>query len=144
MSIDGLSESRVQLIRIIFLIFATSSFVLGAWTMVDPTSAWGMLGVDVGPNPFVQAIYGGAVMGEGAMFALGVVWPVRYLVFLQYVVIYKTLACLAAAGVLLRMESPPIAGWLIIAGWAFPGVLSAIVFPWGQWRNVEIRYGAAE
>ena len=112
--------------------------------MADPTSAWGMMGVDVGPDPFVQALYGGAIMGEGAMFALGAVWPIRYLVFLQYLVIYKTLACLAGIAVLLRMEPAPIGGWLVIGGWAFAGVVSAIVFPWGQWRSVESWYGAAE
>ena len=112
--------------------------------MADPTSAWGMMGVDVGPDPFVQALYGGAIMGEGAMFALGAVWPIRYLVFLQYLVIYKTMACLAGIVVLLRMESAPIGGWLVIGGWAFAGLVSAAVFPWGQWRTVESWYRAAE
>jgi len=144
MSTDGPSESRIQLIRLVFFFFAASSFVLGAWTMADPTSAWGMMGVDVGQDPFVQALYGGAIMGEGAMFALGAIWPIRYLVFLQYLVIYKTLACLAGIAVLLRMEPAPIGGWLVIGGWAFAGLVSAVVFPWGQWRSVESWYGAAE
>jgi hypothetical protein len=144
MNTDGPSESRLQLIRLVFFFFAASSFVLGAWTMADPGSAWSMMGVDVGPDPFVQALYGGAIMGEGAMFALGAVWPIRYLVFLQYLVIYKTLACLAGIAVLLRMEPAPIGGWLVIGGWAFAGVVSALVFPWGQWRSVESWYGAAE
>ena len=108
--------------------------------MADPTSAWGAVGVDVGQNPFVQALYGGAIMGEGAMFALGVVWPVRYLVFFQYLVVYKTLACLAGAAVLLRMDPAPIGAWLVISGWIFAGLLSAIVFPWRQWRSVESWY----
>jgi hypothetical protein len=144
MSNGGPSESRIQLIRLVFFFFAASSFVLGAWTMADPASAWRTMGVDVGPDPFVQALYGGAIMGEGAMFALGAVWPIRYLVFLQYLVIYKTLACLAGIVVLLRMESAPIGGWLVIGGWAFAGLVSAVVFPWGQWRSVESWYGAAE
>jgi len=144
MSDGGPSESRIQLIRLVFFVFAASSFVLGAWTMADPVSAWRTMGVDVGPDPFVQALYGGAIMGEGAMFALGAVWPIRYLVFLQYLVIYKTLACLAGIVVLLRMESAPIGGWLVIGGWAFAGLVSAAVFPWGQWRSVESWYGAAE
>jgi len=76
--------------------------------MIDPASAWGSMGVDVGADPFVQALYGGAITGEGAVFALGAIWPVRYLVFFQYLVIYKTLACLAGAAVLLRMEPAPI------------------------------------
>jgi hypothetical protein len=99
-----------------------------------------MMGVDVGQAPFVQALYGGAIMGEGAMFALGVKWPVRYLVFFQYLVVYKTFACLAGAAVLLRMDPAPIGAWLVIGGWAFAGLLSAIVFPWGKWRSVESWY----
>ena len=142
MSTDGLSESRIQLIRLVCFFFAASSFVLGAWMMVDPASAWGMVGVDVGQDPFVQALYGGAIMGEGAMFALGAIWPVRYLVFFQYLVVYKTLACLAGVAVLLRMESAPIGGWLVIGGWASAGLISAMVFPWGQWRSVESWCGA--
>ena len=142
MSADGLSASRVQLIRVVCFFFAASSFVLGAWMMADPTSAWGTLGVDVGPEPFVQTLYGGAIMGEGAMFALGAIWPIRYLVFFQYLVVYKTLACLAGVAVLLRMESAPVGAWLVIGAWASAGLISAVVFPWGQWRSVERWYGA--
>jgi hypothetical protein len=141
MSTNGLSESRIQLIRLVCFFFAASSFVLGAWMMADPASAWGAVGMEVGQDPFVQALYGGAIMGEGVMFALGVVWPVRYLVFFQYLVVYKTLACLAGIAVLLRMESAPIGAWLVIGGWASAGLISAIVFPWGQWRSVESWYG---
>ena len=83
-------------------------------------------------------------MGEGAMFALGAIRPVRYLVFLQYLVVYKSMACLAAAAVLLRMDAAPTGAWLVIGGWAFAGLVAAAVFPWGQWRNVESWYGAAE
>jgi hypothetical protein len=57
--------------------------------MIDPASAWGTVGVEVEPDPLVQALYGGAIMGEGIMFALCAVWPVRYLVFFQYLVIYS-------------------------------------------------------
>ena len=142
MSTDGLSDSRIQVIRVVCFFFAATSFALGGWMMVDPGSAWGMVGVDVGQDPFVQALYGGAIMGEGAMFALGAIWPVRYLVFFQYLVVYKTLACLAGVAVLLRMESAPIGGWLVIGGWASAGLISAMVFPWGQWRSVESWYGA--
>jgi len=142
MSIEGLSESRVQLIRLICFFFAASSFVLGAWMMLDPASAWGSMGVSVERDPFVQALYGGAIMGEGAMFALGTVWPVRYLVFFQYLVIYKTLACLAGIAVLLRMDPAPIGAWLIVGGWASAGLISAVIFPWRQWQHVERWYGA--
>lgn len=144
MSTHGLSDSRVRWIRLVCLGFAASSFVLGAWMMIDPASAWGSVGIEVEPDPFVQAIYGGAIMGEGAMFALGAVWPVRYLVFLQYLVLYKTFACLAGIAVLLRMESAPLGGWLVIGGWASAGLISALVFPWKQWRGVETKFVAAE
>ncbi|MBW2377356.1 MAG: hypothetical protein JRF55_15460 [Deltaproteobacteria bacterium] len=142
MNADDLSASRIQLIRACCLLFATTSFVLGGAMMIDPASTWAMMGVDVGPEPFVQALYGGAIMGEGAMFALGLMRPVRYLVFFQYLVVYKTLACLAGAAVLLRMEPAPIGAWLVIGCWASAGLMSALVFPWGAWQTVERWYGA--
>ncbi|MDH4282056.1 MAG: hypothetical protein OEV36_05355 [Myxococcales bacterium] len=142
MSPNDLSDSRIRWIRLVCFAFASSSFVLGAWMMIDPAAAWGSVGVDVGQNPFVQALYGGAIMGEGAMFALGALWPVRYLVFFQYLVLYKTFACLAGIAVLLRMESPPMGAWLVIGGWAFAGLVSALIFPWSEWRRVESRQGA--
>lgn len=136
------SEWRIQLIRLVCVLFAVSSFVLGAWMMVDPASAWGSMGIQVGPDPVAAAIYGGAIMGEGVMFALGAIWPVRYLVFFQYLVLYKTFACLAGGAVLLRMDPAPVGGWLVLAGWAFAGLTGAAVFPWKEWRNVEQWYGA--
>ncbi len=142
MSAGGPSERHIQLIRLVCFFFAASSFVLGGWMMFDPASAWGSMGIEVGPDPFAQAIYGGAIMGEGAMFALGAIWPVRYLVFLQYLVLYKTFACLAGMAVLFRMDPAPIGGWFVIGGWAFAGLTSAIVFPWKQWSTVEEWYGA--
>jgi hypothetical protein len=143
MSSSRLSELRIQTIRVVCFLFAISSFGLGAWMMIDPASAWSSVGVEVGAEPFVQALYGGAVMGEGAMFALGAIWPVRYLVFLQYLVVYKAFACLAGIGVLVGMESAPAGAWLVIGGWAFAGLTAAIVFPWKQWPNVESSYGAS-
>ncbi|MFA9472063.1 MAG: hypothetical protein ACERNK_15945, partial [Deltaproteobacteria bacterium] len=61
MSTDGLSPSRVQMIRACCLLFASTSFILGGAMMIDPASTWAMLGLDVGSNPFVQALYGGAI-----------------------------------------------------------------------------------
>ena len=81
-------------------------------------------------------------MGEGAMFALGAIWPIRYLVFFQYLVIYKALACLAGAAVLSHMDGVPTGAWFVIAGWAFAGVTGALVFPWKKWPSVERWYGA--
>lgn len=140
MTSNGLSQPRISMIRLICLCFALSSFVLGGWMMIDPQSFWSLLGV--GGDPFVEALYGGAIWGEGTMFALGAIWPVRYLVFFQYLVIYKTMACLAGLAVLLRMDAAPLGAWLVLVGWAAAGLISAAVFPWPQWRTVESWYGA--
>lgn len=123
------------------LLFASTSFIIGPWMMIDPASAWGSMGVEVGQAPFVPALYGGAITGEGVVFALAAFAPVRYLVFFQYLVVYKTFACLAGIAVLARMDPAPIGAWMVIGGWAFAGLLSAAVFPWRQWRNVESWYG---
>lgn len=142
MNNNGPSQRRIRLIRLVCFLFAASSFVLGGWMMADPAAAWGSMGIEVGSQPVAPAIYGGAIMGEGAMFALGAIWPIRYLVFLQYLVLYKSFACLAGAAVLLRLDPAPAGGWLVIAGWAFAGVTAAAIFPWKQWRTVETWYGA--
>jgi len=136
------SERHIQLIRLVCFFFAASSFVLGGWMMVDPASAWGSMGIEVAADPVAPAIYGGAIMGEGVMFALGAIWPLRYVVFLQYLVLYKTFACVAGMAVLLRMDPAPVGGWFVIAGWAFAGITSAAIFPWKQWSKVEEWYGA--
>jgi hypothetical protein len=141
MSVHPPSERHIQLIRLVCFFFAASSFVLGGWMMIDPASAWGSMGIEVATDPVAAAIYGGAIMGEGAMFALGAVWPIRYLVFLQYLVLYKSFACIAGIAVLLRMDPAPVGGWLVIAGWAFAGITAALIFPWKQWSSVEEWYG---
>ncbi|MGD8317277.1 MAG: hypothetical protein PVH76_05990, partial [Myxococcales bacterium] len=132
---------RIRLIRLVCFLFAASSFVLGGWMVIDPASAWGSMGLQVGEHPFVPALYGGAIIGEGAMFALGAIWPLRYVVFFQYLVIYKTMACLAGIGVLAGMKPAPTGAWLVLGGWAFAGLTSAVVFPWKQWRRMEARHG---
>lgn len=141
MSITGPSEAHIRLIRVVFLLFAATSFVLGGWMMMDPASAWGSMGIEVGAHPFAAAIYGGAIMGEGAIFALGAIWPIRYLVFLQYLVLYKAFACLAGLVVLLRMDPIPVGGWFVLAGWAFAGITAVLVFPWKKWNTIEAWYG---
>lgn len=135
----GLSRTRILVIRLTCMSFAVSSFLLGGWLMFDPASFWELVGVS--GNPFVQALYGGAILGEGVMFALGVIWPVRYLVFFQYLAVYKTLACLAGFAAMTNMDAPPIGAWLVLGGWAAAGLISAVVFPWTQWRTVESWYG---
>lgn len=143
MSAVGPSKRRIQMIRAVCFLFALSSFALGGWMMLDPAGAWGSMGMKVASDPFAPAIYGGAIMGEGAMFALGAFWPIRYLVFFQYLVLYKTFACLAGTAVLLRMDPTPVGGWLVIAGWAIAGITAALIFPWKEWRNVEEWYGTS-
>ena len=136
MQTRALSPNRILAVRIVAASFALSSFVLGAWMMFSPASFWDFLGV--GGNPFAQAIYGGAIMGEGVMFALMTVWPERYVVFLQYLVFYKTFACLAGVMTLLAMPAQPIGAWLILGGWAFAGLASAAVYPWPRRDAVPI------
>ncbi|MEM8606565.1 MAG: hypothetical protein AAGF92_05645 [Myxococcota bacterium] len=130
MNSDDLTPTRTLVIRITAASFALSSFVLGAWMMFNPESFWGFLGV--GGNPFAQAIYGGAIMGEGVMFALMTVWPARYVIFLQYLVFYKGFACIAGLSTLLQMPTQPVGAWLILGGWAFAGIASAAVYPWPE------------
>lgn len=138
-----LSEKRVSVIRATCALFAVSSFLLGAWMTIDPGSYWE--GMGVGGDPFVEAIYGGAILGEGAMFALGVIWPLRYVVFFQYLVVYKTMACLAGFAVLARMEAPtPTGAWLVLGAWAGAGIISAIVFPWQSWRESGSQFTGLE
>ena len=132
MSTTELSEARLQLIRFVFFFFAVTSFVLGAWMLLDPRGAWGSMGIDLGPAPLAAGIYSGAILGEGVIFALGAARPTRYIVFLQYLMVYKALACLGGMLVLLEMDPAPVGGWLILAGWAFAGLTGAAIYPWGQ------------
>lgn len=132
MSTTGLSETRVRAIRLVFFFFAITSFGLGAWMLVDPRGAWGTMGIDLGPAPLAAGIYSGAILGEGVIFALGAARPTRYIVFLQYLMVYKAFACIGGMLVLLEMNPAPIGGWLILAGWAFAGLTGAAIYPWGQ------------
>ena len=132
MSSSGLSESRIRLIQLVFFFFAITSFALGGWMLFDPEGAWAMMGIDLGENPFAAGIYSGAILGEGVMFALGTIWPTRYIVFLQYLMVYKALAVLGGLLVLLKMNPAPVGGWLVLAGWAFAGLTAAAIYPWGH------------
>ena len=132
MSQPGLSESRLRLIRLVFAFFAVTSFALGGWMLLDPVGAWGSMGIDISGNAFPAGIYSGAILGEGVIFALGAKNPTRYIVFLHYLMVYKALACLGGALVLLRMDAAPIGGWIVLAGWAFAGLTGAAIYPWHQ------------
>jgi hypothetical protein len=140
MNPSSLSDNRIIMIRVTCVLFATSSFLLGGWMMLTPSSFWSLLGV--GGNPLAEAIYGGAIVGEGAMFALGAIRPVRYVVFFQYLVVYKTMACLGGFLALQGMPSPPLGGWLLLGAWAMAGLISAAVFPWPAWRSASAALGA--
>jgi len=132
MSATDLSESRIRLIRFVFFFFAITSFALGGWMLLDPRGAWASMGIELREEPFVAGIYSGAILGEGVMFALGAIWPTRYLFFLQYLMAYKALACLGGLLVLLKMTPAPPGGWLVLAGWAFAGLTAAAIYPWGH------------
>ena len=67
---------------------------------------------------------------------------VDHALFFQYLVLYKTFACVAGIAVLLRMDPAPTGAWAVIGGWAFAGLVSAAVFPWRRWPDVESWYGA--
>ena len=128
----SISSTRLFVIRATSAFFAFSSFAVGGWMIIDPGSFWRTLGL--GGDAFVEALYGGAICGEGTMFALCAIWPTRYLVFFQYLVIYKPIACLAGLAIVLGLDSPPLGAWMILAAWASAGLISAAVFPWAQWR----------
>lgn len=128
MNQSDLSPTRTLVIRITGASFGLSSLVLGAWMMFRPEAFWELIGI--AGNPFAQALYGGAIMGEGAMFALMTVWPARYFVFLQYLVFYKGFASLAGLFVLLQLPTQPLGAWLTLGGWAIAGIVSAAVYPW--------------
>ena len=130
----SIPSTRLLVIRVTSAFFAFSSFLVGGWMTIDPGSFWGTLGL--GGDAFVEALYGGAICGEGTMFALCAMSPTRYLVFFQYLVIYKPIACLAGLAVLLGLDSAPAGAWMILAAWASAGLISAAVFPWARWRSI--------
>ena len=103
--------------------------------MIAPGSFWGTIGIN-GTDPIVQAIYGGGICGEGIVSALGVVKPLRHLGIFQYMMAYKAVVCLGLVPRLLLMDHAPPAAWIVVACWAFAGVQSALVYPWGRWPEV--------
>lgn len=113
-------------VRTVCLLFAASSYPLAAYILVAPEAFWSALGL--GGNPFVQALYGGAIGAEGVMFTLGAWQPARYRLFFEYMVVYKTLAVLGGARVLAGGATPPpLGGVLVLAGWSVAGLVSAWV-----------------
>lgn len=103
--------------------------------VMDPSGFWSAIGFGRGDD-LVRGIYGGAIIGEGVIMAFGVRQPARYVMILQYLMVYKTVACIAALRVLWAMESPPMGGYLVVAGWVFAGIAAAAVYPWGQGQEL--------
>ncbi|HEY3451513.1 MAG TPA: hypothetical protein VGK67_34460 [Myxococcales bacterium] len=127
--------TKVRKLKRQYALNAATSAILGLWTLVAPASFWGTLGISA-TDPIVQAIYGGAICGEGIINGLGVRWPLRYLVILQYMMAYKAVVVVGLVPRLLLMDSAPIAAWIVVAAWAFAGVQSAVGFPWGKWPEI--------
>lgn len=119
------SDAGMAFTRIVCVFFALSSYPLALWLLVVPDGFWSLLGV--GGNPFVQAIYAGAITAEGVMFTLGARQPARYAVFFEYMLVYKTVAVLAGARVWLTLTDAPLGGLAILGGWAVAGAVSGLV-----------------
>ena len=75
----------------------------------------------------VSALYGGAIAGEGVMFALGATDPARYRVFFEYMLVYKTLAVVAGARVWFASGAQGEGALAVLFGWAVAGLVSALV-----------------
>lgn len=114
-----------RFVRVVCVLFAASSFPLAAWIAFHPDAFFATYGV--GGNPFVQALYGGAIAGEGVMFALGAREPARYRVFFEYMTVYKTLAVLFGARVWLASDARGSGALAVLGGWAVAGLVSAVV-----------------
>lgn len=123
------APAHPTLLRAICVGFALSSFALGGFMLVDPSAFWSAMGIET--SPLVASLYAGGIVGEGAMFALCARRPLRYLVFFEYMVVYKTVACLAFARVLASLAVVPHGAASILFGWGVAGAASA----WIAWRD---------
>lgn len=128
-------QKKIRGMRRYYAISAVTSIMLGLWTLIAPETFWGTLGIN-GSDPIVQAIYGGAICGEGIISILGYFKPLRYIVLFQYMIAYKAVVCIGLIPRLLLMDNPPAAAWGIAAAWAIAGIQSAMNYPFGMWREV--------
>jgi len=128
-------QKKIKGMRRYYAVSSVTSLILGLWTLVAPGTFWGTIGIS-GSDPIVQAIYGGAICGEGIISTLGFFKPLRYIVIFQYMIAYKAVVCIGLIPRLIIMDSPPIAAWFIVAAWAFAGIQSAMNYPFGMWREV--------
>ncbi len=128
-------KDRISRMKMVYIFSAVTSFILGIWTVIHPTSFWGTIGIS-GSDPLVQVIYGGAICGEGFICSLGYFRPLRYSVILQYMIAYKAVAVAGLAVHLFFMAEPPVAGWIIALAWAAAGIQAAWAYPWGKWDEM--------
>ena len=128
-------ETKVKRMKMAYALFSSTSIALGLWMVIAPTSFWGLLNIN-DTDPVVQAIYGGAICGEGIMCLLGFFRPLRYIAIFQYMMAYKAAVCLALIPRLAFMEDAPAAGWLIVAAWGSVILQAAMVYPWGMREEV--------
>ncbi len=127
----AVTPMQAKRVRLVGWLFAPPSFALGGWLLLDPSGFWTIVGAPT-HNAFAQAIYGGAILGEGSMFALCAWRPKRFSAILLYLVIYKVLACLGAALVVIRGQAAPTHALAVIAAWGIAGVIAAWAYPWGD------------
>lgn len=117
-----------------YALSAFSSFVLGLWMVIAPTTFWSLFGINA--DPIVSTLYGAAVCGEGIICLLGFSQPLRYITIWQYMLAYKLVACLALIPRLILTEQAPVAAWIIVICWAIAAVQAATTYPWGKWHEV--------
>jgi len=123
------SAAKIKAMRLSYLCFACSSFVIGGAMLLDPIGFWARFDLHVG-EPVVATVYGAGIVGEGLVCAWGWLHPLRASAVLLYMVSYKTVVVLALVPRLLGMPEPPWAGWLVVAAWGFVAVWAALLFPW--------------
>lgn len=134
------SAKYLQRLKVVFAFFSLSSFMLGGWMLIAPDAFWQMMSV-TGSNTTSQILYGGAICGEGVIFALGVWKPARYMTVIHYLIPYKLIGCAALVPRLVGVEPFPAGSWMIIGAWLSPAIIGALVYPWGKWEqciNYEI------
>lgn len=119
---------------------AGSSFALAGWMLVEPSAFWSLLGVPTagktGIAVSVQVLYAGAIFGEGVALLLIFFRPAQYAGFLHYMLVYKSVACIALARWLGGDEASLDGGWLLCGAWAAAGLIAGLIYPWGQWPRL--------
>jgi hypothetical protein len=131
-------DRKIKWMRVHYVCFALSSFLVGGWMAVDPAGFWGLFGLEIG-EPIIPTVYGSAIVGEGVVCWLGVKRPLRFIPILYYMVAYKLVVCIVLVPKLLCMDNAPLAGWGIILAWGSVIVMCGIILPWGRGPEVAAR-----